>query len=295
MDKLIIIILCMNLVGVLLFAISCIQKGNKIGIALLFLALPILGFALYFVPIILMKICNRFSYDRDSLVKRYDIEGSQSAPDVVRELDLIPVEDAMAVSSKKEKRELLLEQLKKDLYSNYRSILPATSDEDSETAHYVAAAKMQVHQQMHSEILELQKKMQEQEFTIEACKLYLTKLTRYISSKLLEKKETIIYKHEYCNYFNWLLGSTNGTLEKQECTNYLEYLIDLKRFEEAETFWTECADELREETSYRKMLEMYYSQKRKERFYTCLHELEMSDIELSADGLMMLRFWIRRR
>ena len=280
MDKLIIIMLCINLVGVLLFAISCIQKGNKIGIALLFLALPILGFALYFVPIILMKICNRFSYDRDSLVKRYDIEGSQSAPDVVRELDVIPVEDAMAVSSKKEKRELLLEQLKKDLYSNYRSILPATSDEDSETAHYVAAAKMQVHQQMHSEILELQKKVQEQEFTIEACKLYLAKLTRYISSKLLEKKETIIYKYEYCDYFNRLLNSTNGTLEKQE---------------EAETFWTECADELREETSYRKMLEMYYSQKQKEKFYACLHELEKSDIELSADGLMMLRFWIRRR
>ena len=295
MDKLIIIMLCINLVGVLLFAISCIQKGNKIGIALLFLALPILGFALYFVPIILMKICNRFSYDRDSLVKRYDIEGSQSAPDVVRELDVIPVEDAMAVSSKKEKRELLLEQLKKDLYSNYRSILPATSDEDSETAHYVAAAKMQVHQQMHSEILELQKKMQEQEFTIEACKLYLAKLTRYISSKLLEKKETIIYNYEYCDYFNRLLNSTNGTLEKQECTNYLEYLIDLELFEEAEAFWTECADELREETSYRKMLEMYYSQKRKEKFYACLHELEKSDIELSADGLMMLRFWIRRR
>ena len=295
MDKVIIMILVINLIISLLFAISCIRKGNKWVITLLFLALPVLGLAMYFFPRIIMKVCSHFAYDRDSLVKRNDIESLQSAPNVTKELDIIPVEDAMAISSKQEKRELLLDQLKKDLYENYRSILPATSDEDSEAAHYVAAAKMQVHQQMHGEILELQEKIQGQKVTVGACKKYLSKLIRYINSGLLEKKETIVYKHEYCHYFDVLVQMEKEVLEAVECTNYLSYLIDLKRFGEVETFWQECADELKEETAYRKMLEMYYTQKKKDKFYECLHELEKSDISLSADGLMMLRFWIRRR
>lgn len=292
MDNIIIAVLCINLFFVIVFALSCIRKGEKIWLSLLFLALPVLGFTFYFISKIMTKLCGEFSYDRETLVKRYAIEGIQTRPNVSKELDLIPVEDAMAVSSKQERRNLLRAQLKKDLYENYRSILPASADVDSESAHYVAAAKMQVRQQMNGEIIEMQKKMTGMKFDSVTWKIYLGKLSKYIESGLLEKKEAVIYKKDYCDVFEEL--QNNSEVEKEECTHYLSYMIDLGKTEKAESFWENCSDEQKEEVSYRKMLEMYYNQKIRDKFYACMQQLEQSDIKLSSDGLMIVRFWNRR-
>jgi hypothetical protein len=294
MNKVIIIGFCINLFFVIIFALSCRKKRQKIGLSLLFLSLPFFGFVIYFISKFVMRMCHEFSYDRDNLVKRHTIQGLQTAPNVAKELDLISIEDAMAVSSKKEKRELLLTQLKKDLYENYRSILPASTDTDSESAHYVAAAKMQVRQQMHGEIIEMQKQIQELTVESNVWKEYLFKLEKYIESGLLEQKESIIYKEEFCLYFEKLQQLETCSLEKTECTNYLCYTIDLGRIEKAESFWTKCSDEQKEEVSYRKMLELYYNQRNKDKFYEYIQQLEKSDIKLSSDCLAMLRFWNRR-
>ena len=76
---------------------------------------------------------------------------------------------------------------------------------------------------------------------------------------------------------------------------YLENLISLGATQDAEDLWKVCPEDKKNEDSYRLMLSIYYGKKEKVKFFRCLKELEESEISLSAEGLMLLRFWIARR
>lgn len=65
---------------------------------------------------------------------------------------MVPVADAMAASSSQAKRQLILSQMKRDLYKNYQELIPASSDEDSETAHYVSALRMEIYSGLQKEV-----------------------------------------------------------------------------------------------------------------------------------------------
>ena len=100
--------------------------------------LPVLGEIIYFLPQLLLCIAKSGNYDRESLVKRLEVEQEHVMPELKKELNVIPISDAMAVSSNVEKRTLLLDQLKKNIFTNYKTILIAGTDSDSESVHYVA-------------------------------------------------------------------------------------------------------------------------------------------------------------
>ena len=238
---------------------------------------------------------KKYSYDRESLVQRFDIEREQMMPDVEKELDVIPVVDAMAVSNNQEKRSLLLEQLKKDLKTNYKSVLPVGRDRDSESAHYVAAAKMEVCRRKHVQLIRLQSDMQKKPEDTELVHKYLKELREYIESGLLSRKEAGLYKIQYCDTLFPLAEKEEYPITGEESGFYLACLVDLGRYQEAEDYWEEGSWEQKKEEAYLKMLEMYYERREKQKFYQCLDCLKASDVRLSPEGLKLLRYWTERR
>lgn len=135
MAKWLILFLLANLMGTVAYAWYRAKRKESIGLVLFFLFLPGLGFVFYFAPQWIQKTFLKQHYDRDSLVKRLAIPQNAELVDVERELNVVPVKDAMAVSDNFQKRSLLLNQLRKDIHSNYRELLAAEADEDSESAH----------------------------------------------------------------------------------------------------------------------------------------------------------------
>ena len=238
---------------------------------------------------------KKSSYDRESFVKRYNIEREQTMPEVEKELDVVPVEDAMAISSNEEKRALLLEQLKKDLQSNYKVVLSAGSDGDSESAHYVAAAKMEVYRRKHAQLQSWKKKVKEEPGNAKILKRYLKELEEFIESELLAEREAQLYKVQYCEEFKKLEGMGENGLTKEEYGCYLTYLVDLKQYEKAQTFWKNCNQSEKNETAYRKILQMYYEMRDEQKFYQCLDSLQTSGIKLSLEGRKLLHYWAERR
>ena len=152
MAKWLILFLLANLMGTVAYALYRAKRKESIGLVLFFLFLPGLGFVFYFAPQWIQKTFLKQHYDRDSLVKRLAIPKNTEQVDVERELNVVPVKDAMAVSDNFQKRSLLLNQLRKDIHSNYRELLAAEADKDSESAHYVAAAKMEVYAARQKEL-----------------------------------------------------------------------------------------------------------------------------------------------
>lgn len=293
MEEIMLGIAVVNFAASIIFLISAVSKKQKIGLTIYFMVFPVMGFVIYYLPQWILNIRKQFSYDRESLVKRFDIEQVQSVPVVEKELNIVPIADAMAVSSNAEKRLLLLEQLKKDIHTNYKVVLPAGKDSDSESAHYVAAAKMEVYRGKQEKIGKMRKQMEKEPENAEYLREYLKELTDYIESDLLTEREAELYKADYCNRLEHAKRKTKVTGDEYNC--YVMYLVDLKRYKEAEAFWKKFNQCEGNEMAYRKMLQMYYDVGDKQKFYTCLDGLRRSAIKLSPEGLKILRYWTERR
>ena len=289
MDEVIFVVLLLNSILVLLFTCLRLWKREPVGMAVLFFFLPVWGFVIYYAPKWLQKAFGLQAYDRDSLVKRLRPERHRARVFVADELNVVSVRDAMAVSDDCEKRRLLLKQLKKDICENYRTILPAGGDKDSETAHYVAAAKMEVYGELQRQWTELfdQYESQRDEAVFHKA---LKALSSYIDSELLPAKEESLYKKRYCELVRDRMKS--GGAETEEYENEIVYLLDTGQATEAEDVWKSHGKEDRSERMYMRWLQFYYDCGDKENFERCLDELRRApEVRLTRNGLEKLRYW----
>ncbi len=294
MENVIWLFLIIHLICVVFCAVHRAHKKQNMGVVLFFIFLPGLGFLIYFLPHWIQKLIGIEQYDRESLVKRLHIEKSQERPDMKTELDVVPVEDAMAVSENVEKRSLLLNQLKKDIYSNYKELMAAENDRDSESAHYVAAAKMEVYRTQQKQWIQIFKKYEKNPKSAPQYIKVLDTLKDFIDSNLMSVKEQEMYKKRYCDLIEGK-DMQEVVISDEQYTAYLIYLTDLKKYEKAEDFWNKSRDYVRNEICYMRMMEMFYEVRAEAKFKKCIKDLQTdATIRLSSNGLEKLRYWLKK-
>lgn len=290
-----VVFLLINLIWAVLYGIWKAVRKESVCAAVFFLFLPGLGIVLYFLPQLLQRLFFAESYDRESLVRRLSIERMAEHPDMKSELSVVPIEDAMAVSENSEKRDLLLKQLKKGLSENYKTLLAAENDRDSESVHYVAAAKMEVYRIQQQKWTQSFKAYEENPDSEENFRNVCASLREFIDGRVLSAREQKMYKKKYCLLVEEKLKAGDGMAAREDCEAYLTYCVELEEWKAAEKFWNEHRNLARSETCYEKMIEMFYRKREKEKFSQCLKELrEEKEIRLSAQGLNRLRYWMQR-
>ena len=316
MDESLIVLLVVNLVCAVIYAIVKAVRKEGAGVTVFFIFLPVFGFALYFLPCLAGRIfgereynkntCQssdesvpkktwRGRYDRTSLVQRNRIEQMAEHPNMEEELGVVPVEDAMSIAENKEKRELLLRQLKKNMHENYRALLAAENDEDSESVHYVAAAKMEIYRSLHQNWLDCFRDYEEDPADIQVSRNVYEALRKLIDSQVLSDREQAMYQKKYCSLIEAQEQAGEGMIQDRDYEEYLLYLMELGRYEQARQLWENKRDRLRSEKSYMRMMEMFYQRQDEERFRECLAQLrEDKQVRLTAQGMEKLRYWMQK-
>lgn len=295
MERFLVGFLLVNSIFTVVYVIGKLVRKEGAGAAVFFLFLPGLGFAVYFLPLFLGRLWGEEKYDRESLTRRDSIGRMEEHPDVEEELNVVPVEDAMAVNENREKRALLLRQLRKDIGENYRPLLAAEQDEDSESVHYVAAARMEVHRRLDQEWLACSKAYEEDRGDAEKWQAASGALRKLIESQVLSGREQEMYRKKYCALAERQAQEDEGLLSDEDYGSWLEYLIETGQIRKAEGLWEEKRERLRSEACYMNMARMYYGRREKDRFDACVAALRKDRrVRLSAQGLETLRYWIRR-
>ena len=289
-------LLAANLALAILYAvIKCVRREGG-GVAVFFIFLPWLGFFIYFLPGILRGFLEKVGVDREAvLTHAFEIDRQPEHPDVREALNVAPVEDAMAVSGNTEKRALLLKQLKKDLKENYRILLAAERDEDSESAHYVAAAKMEIYRIHQARWLECRREYEEDPGDPKRYHAACAVLTEMLDSGVLSDREQRAYQKRLCDLVQEQLDAGENEVSQKEYEGYLSSLVELGRIRDAERLWQGHADRMRSETVYQNMLKMFYQAGERQKFEEILDDLRKNkQIRLSHEGLERLRYWSDR-
>lgn len=295
MKEFLVVMLVLNLAGTVIYAVGKAVRREGVGVAVFFLFLPVLGFAVYFLPPLLQRLSGEEKYDRDSLIRRNRIKRMAEHPNLEEELNVVPVEDAMAINENREKRALLLRQLKKDINQNYRVLLAAENDEDSESVHYVAAAKMEVYRSLHRQWAKSGRVYEEDRAGSGNYRKACDALRKLIDSQVLSGREEEMYRKKYCSLLEIQERIDESVISGEDYEGYLACLIGLGRLEEAERLWYGKRDKVKSEYGYMKMAEMFYGQKAKAKFRGCIAELQKDrQVRLSAQGLERLRYWMQR-
>lgn len=290
-----VVFLLINFICAVIYGIVKAVRRESVCAAVFFLFLPGLGFIIYFLPQIVQRLFFAESYDRESLVRRIPIERIEGHPDMKSELGVVPVEDAMAVSANSEKRELLLQQLKKGLNENYKTLLAAESDRDSESVHYVAAAKMEAYRIQQQKWAESSKAYEKDPDSGKNYRDACDALQALIDGRVLSAREQNMYKKKYIRLVGEKIRTESDFVSKSDCEAYLAYLVELGEWEAAEKFWNGHRSLVRSEKCYRKMAGMFYQRREKEKFRECLKDLrEDKQTHLSAQGMEELRYWMKR-
>ena len=285
--------LAANLALTVLYVIVRRVRREGVGMAVYLIFLPGLGFLIYFLPGLLQAFLDRMGVDREAiLIHAFEVELQPEHPDVREALNVVPVEDAMAISGNEEKRALLLKQLKKDLTENYRVLLAAEWDEDSESAHYAAVAKTEIYRLHQTRWLECRRDYEQAPGDPEKYHTACEVLIDMLASGILSSREQSAYQKRLCDLVHRQIDAGESEVSRREYVEYLDALVELGRNADAEQLWQEHADRMRGETAYHSMLKMFYRTGERQKFEELLDDLcRNRQVRLSPEGLEQLRYW----
>lgn len=269
---------------------------ERFGEAVFFLFLPGLGFILYLLSRIAERIQSRSPYDSEAvLIRARHIEQLPEHPDVKDELNVMAVTDAVAASGKAEKRALLLKQLKRDLKENYKILMLAEEDDDTESVHYVSAAKMEIRRINQQRWVECRRDYEKEPENPDKYHAVCAILEDMIGSGVISEREADSFRKRFCDIVQKQFDTDESVISLREYEEYLGSLAELGRYEDAELLWHEKGEKIKTENTYMIMLKMFYCAKEWQKFEECLSDLRGNTrIYLSVRGLEQVGYWTNR-
>lgn len=255
---------------------------------------PIIG---WFFPIIWSKmlIPNK-GETLDSYLKKQndDIEiellAKEETIEREKELNIIPIEEALIMSDFTTRRKVMLDVLKKDAMQYIDVIKMAVLNDDSETAHFAVAAVMEVKRKLSLSLQTFSVEFEKDPYHSMIARSYAQVLREYMKSGFLDEKTLKKYKYTYIQVLEQLID--NGEGDQITFEEKMKVEMELHEYANAEKTGLQYLQYFPGiEEPYICLLDYYYTTKSKISMQRVLDELMNSTIQFSNRALTIVRYW----
>lgn len=254
---------------------------------------PVVGPLFFLMGHLVFKTIFRQSVDLEDVIFSKERVRMHLKADEERERNMVPLEEALAVSDAKNLRILMMNVIRGDLKNSLESMMLALNSGDSETSHYAASAlrdELNTFRMNVSRLFEEIGNETQQETECEQM------LLDYMDGILKQKIFSDIEQKSFVD----ILEQTAASLYKkdrqmmtpQRYESVFLKLLDIPDFEKAE-FWYG-----RLKTQYPKVLEtytcalkLYFKLNDREHFFEVLDELKRSDVTVDSGTLEVIRIF----
>lgn len=273
-----------------------IEEGadNQTGYILktiVMLLCPVVGPMFFFAGYIIFKLFFRQDVDLEDVIFSKDRVKVHNRADAEREGNLVPIEEALAVSDKDSLRTLVLNVVRGDVKNSLASIALALNSEDTETSHYAASVLRDELNDFRQKSQELYNAMlQESEQSVD----YACILIEYMNSVLYQEVFHDMEQHTYVMMMEEAVEFLYQRDEEKLTVEYLEWiclrLLKVEEYEHME-LWCERSRRLypNELSTYTCQLKLYFTIGNKEKFFGVLSQLKQSDIVIDKETLELIR------
>lgn len=284
-----------HIVASLLFFVVNLKRSKDEAIfkLLVTLFIPVFGF-LYFLAMWVLKGYKKDnskeledfeSYTKDdlkkNLVKKINVD---------KEINIVPVSEALELNESQIKRSLLIDIVKENSEEHVSILQKALENSDTEISHYAATAITELKNYYITNLQEVSLKYEENKKDIEILKEYVEILKRYMNSTLLDKRFLKKYQYTYSEKLGELLALYNSDekffIDKIKCELDLHNNVVAKEY--CDKFFNAHSEK---EEPYLMYMELYYNLGDYKSFKTTLDSLKNSNIRFSNKALNITRFW----
>ena len=245
---------------------------------------PIIGPLFFMISHLIYMTIFRQEVDLEDVIFSKERVKTNAKADEERERNLVPIEEALAVSDKKNLRMLMLQD-------SLESISLALNSEDSETSHYAASVLRDELNDFRVNVQKIYTDMKEEkpEHTDSE-----EMLIDYMNRILCQKVFTEIEQAKFVN----IMVETAESIYQKNASRMLPQryeavclrLIEQNQFEQADLWCERLAKQFPDElVSYTCRLKLYFKENDRDRFFLVMDQLKKSDIIIDNETLELIR------
>ncbi len=291
------IILAINLLIVLIYLLWNIllrKKENKRSYwirCFVMLLCPVVGICFFLLAHIFYLLFFSEPVDLEDVIFSKERVRSFVHADEESERNMVPLEEAIAVTDTDGLRTLMMNVVRGDIKKSLAAIALALNSEDTETAHYAASVLQDALNEFRTTVQRDYTLVQSED---ENRLVYAGMLIEYMNQVLEQKVLTDIEQVAYVRMMDdvcEILYEVDG--EKMTSYQYEAIalrLLEIEDFEECKK-WCERAMYQYPNTlsSYTCQLKLYFNSGQKERFFSVIEELKQSAIVIDNETLELIR------
>lgn len=207
-----------------------------------------------------------------------------------KELDVIPIEDALVVSEHHDRRQVMIDVLKQDAINYIEILQRAVSNEDTETSHYAVSAIMEVKRKLLLLLEDLTVKYENDHTNSNIVFAYVEVLRKFLKSGFLDHRTMRKYQFTYLSALQRLLNISEDEEWIYQEKIDMELLLEL--YSDAEHTGRLYLEHFQDsENSYLSLLKVYFVTKSKIKLQSTLEQLKKAPVRLSNHAITMVRFW----
>ncbi len=183
---------------------------------------PVVGLLFFLTGMLLRTVFFRSPVDLEDVVFSKERVRSHTKADEEREKNIVPIQEALAVTDYTQMRRLMLNVIKGDIARSLSSIALALDSEDSETSHYAASVLSKALNEFRVTVRKIDQEIHNEENERQQRDDYCVLLIDYMNEVLKQKVFTDVEQ----KYFVEMLADTGEIV-------YQDQLEDRKAAEEA--------------------------------------------------------------
>ena len=254
---------------------------------------PVVGPLFFLCGHLVYRTIFRQSVDLEDVIFSKERVRTPLKADEERERTMVPWEEALAVSDKKNLRTLMMNVLRGDFQEYLESIMLALNSEDSETSHYAASVLRDELNGFRGNVRRMCREVEKE--SVEETE-YEEMLLEYMSGILKQNVFTDIEQRKFIRLAEQMAQSLyekkRERLTPGNYENICLLLLEQGEFEKVQVWCDRLKEQYPDElVAYTCALKLYFKTNDKEKFFTVMEELKQSDIVVDSEMLEVFRIF----
>ena len=293
---LIITLLVLNFIGALIYYFvntlgSAAKERSVLIKAVVIVFCPVVGLIFVGLSYLWYKVFMSEPVDLEDVIFGKDHPKFETKAEEDKESNMIPLEEAIAITEKQDLRSLMMSVVSSDIKNSLASITLALNSEDTETAHYAASVLQDALNDFRTKVdIEYKDILEDVPDKFDRCRDLIDYMDQVLSQKVFIEME----QRNYVGIMDAVgeilyLGEPDSILPTQFEAISMR-LLGIEDFEKCEK-WCErarmhCPSAL---SSYTCQLKLFFNQGRKDDFFRCIEELKSSPVVIDKETLELIR------
>lgn len=255
---------------------------------------PVVGICFFGIGYVLYKTVYRTPVDLEDVVFSKDRVKTYAFADEEQERNIVPLEDAIAVSDTESLRSLMLNVVKGDIQESLSAISMALDSEDSETSHYAASVLQEALDKFRTNVQKGYLQICEDEKSnVDFAFVLFDQMNAILRQKVFTEIEQKSMVHMMDEIGDILYRLDRKRMSSEQMEAIFLRLLEIDEFADCQK-WCERAEYLfpDELATYTCQLKLYFNTGNRNRFFRVLQDLKESDIIVDNETLELIRVFM---